>query len=103
VCKTESITTARDFQTSPLNSQSPTSRPLKRALIHVCQVRLLLLRSRSEVLDRNRCECLNRLLQDLDRIGSSLEWLGKGGPSGDVVATVPDVIDGNLTSAGALL
>jgi hypothetical protein len=97
----DSITNAHAFQTSTLNSQSPTSRPLKTALIHVCQVRLLLLRSRSEVLDRSRCECLDRLLQAVDRIGSSLEWLGTGGPSEDVIPAV-SAGDADLVSAEVL-
>jgi hypothetical protein len=76
-------TIANEFQTTSQNFHSKHFPPLKSAIIYLSQLRLMLLRSRSEVLDCNRRECLNRLLQAIDRIGSSLEWLRQGLPSQD--------------------
>jgi hypothetical protein len=76
-------TIANEFQTTSQNFHSKHFPPLKSAIIYLSQLRLMLLRSRSEVLDCNRRECLNRLLQAIDRIGSSLEWLRQGLPSKD--------------------
>jgi hypothetical protein len=76
--KQESITNETDFQIPleiPLESfHSDTIRLLKGALVHISQAKLLLRRARAESLGHDRCECLNQLLQGVDRIGSSLEW-----------------------------
>ena len=96
-----SSTIASDFQTTSESPKSGTS-PLKRALVHLSQAKLLLRRARAESLGHDRCECLNRLLQGVDCIGASIEWLGGGAPQGKVDSAI-HAIDGNLTSAGALL
>jgi hypothetical protein len=89
-----SSTIASDFQTtSETTSESPQSgtSPLKGAFVHISQAKLLLRRARAESLGHDRCECLNRLLQGIDCIGASIEWLGGCAPLG------------SLTSAGGLL
>jgi hypothetical protein len=96
-----SSTIASDFQTTSESFQLGTS-PLKGAFIHISQAKLLLRRARAESLGHDRCECLTRLLQSVDCIGASIAWLGGDAPQGKVDPAI-HAIDGNLTSAGALL
>lgn len=49
------------------------------AYIHACQLKLLLRRARSEETGVQKSECLTRLLQGLEHICASLEWLTSGG------------------------
>lgn len=97
-----SSTIASDFQTTSESFQSPTRGPLKEALVHISQAKLLLRRARAESLGHDRCECLNRLLQGVDCIGTSIAWLGGDAPQRKVDPAI-HAIDGNLASAGALL
>jgi hypothetical protein len=103
-----SSTIASDFQTNSESFQSGAS-SLRGALVHLSQAKLLLRRARAESLGHDRRECLNRLLQGVDRVGSSLEWSlelwQQRPPKATFGRAIPTVCAGNanLTSAGALL
>lgn len=56
------------------------SRPLREALIRASQVKLLLQRAKTQESGFQKSECLNRLLQGLDRICASIEQLCGSGP-----------------------
>jgi hypothetical protein len=74
------------------------SLPLQQALIHASQVKLLLRRAKAQESGFHKSECLNRLLQGLDRICASLEWLGGSGPQ-----TAISAVDSDLVPTGGLL
>jgi hypothetical protein len=103
-----SSTIASDFQTTSESSHSGTS-SLRGALVHLSQAKLLLRRARAESLGHDLSECLNRLLQGVDRIGSSLEWSlelwKQRPPKAPLGGAIPAVCagDANLTCAGSLL
>jgi hypothetical protein len=71
------ITSAPQFPAKNISSSD--SRPLRGALVHASQVKLLLRRASQET-GFQRAECLARLLQGVERICTSLEWLTSGEP-----------------------
>jgi hypothetical protein len=75
--------------------------PLQEALIHASQVKLLLRRAKAQETGFHKSECLNRLLQGLDRICASLEWLGGSGPRAEVMPPI-SAVDSDLVPAGGL-
>jgi hypothetical protein len=100
-----SSTIASDFQTTSESFQSGTS-SLKGALVHLSQAKLLLRRARAESLGHDRCECLNRLLQGVDRIGSSLEgnlelWQQRP-PKAPLSRAIPAACAGDADLVGGL-
>jgi hypothetical protein len=74
--------------------------PLQEALMHASQVKLLLRRVKARENGSHKSECLSRLLQGLDRICASIEWLGGSGVSEPQAAI--SAVDSDLVPAGGL-
>jgi hypothetical protein len=74
---------------------------MKAALLQAYQLKLLLRRARAHETACQKSQCLGRLLDGLERICTSLEWLD--GHRSEVEAThaIPPV-EANLISAGGL-
>jgi len=68
--------------------------------VHGCQLKLLLRRAKAQETGFHKSECLDRLLQGLDRICASIEWLGGSGGSGPRAAI--SAVDSDLVPAGGL-
>jgi hypothetical protein len=95
------ITSAAQIQLPAKNMSSSDSRPLYGAMVHACQVKLLLRRARAQETGFQRGECLARLLQGVERICTSLEWLTGGGPKAEVTPEISTLVS-DLVSAGEL-
>src|SRR5438045_1116391 len=69
------ITPAAQFQARRDRSDAP----LREALLHASQTKLVLRRARSEETGFQRGECLARLLEGIEHICTSLDWLTGAG------------------------
>jgi hypothetical protein len=95
------ITPPGQFQPPARNIHRPIAHPLRGALLHASQTKLLLRRARSEEGSYQKTECLTRLLQGLERICASLEWLCGGRPKAKAAPAI-SVIDADPISAGGV-
>lgn len=93
-------TVAAQLQPPARNIPQFDSLPLQQALIHASQVKFLLQRAKAQESGFHKSECLNRLLQGLDRICASIEWLGGSRVSGPQAAI--SAVDSDLVPAGGL-